>query len=263
MSHPIEALEKLLASISSLISSKPVLVIDDDLKPDCWISIIIPAYNEEETIKETITKILVPKDPMVEIILADGGSTDNTKKIAKDLGAQVFDAPPGRASCQNFGASKSIGDILLFLHADTYLPKNWNFLVRNSLKDNKVLVSAFSFKLCKQTSLGWLLEWGTNVRSKYRQHPYGDQALHMRKSVFKKLGEFPKESFMEDFIFVNKARNLGTVATLPTPAHTSGRRWEKRGTIYNTMFNQLVIIGYMVGIPTQELKTWYYDQKNQ
>lgn len=256
----METIKKMLA----FLKSKPeTMVAEDHLEDDCLISVIIPAYNEGKTIVNTLRHVLKPNDPNVEIILADGGSTDNTKTLAAKHGVTVLDSPPGRAACQNFGAKKSKGDILLFLHSDTLLPPNWNDLIRNSLQNPKVLVSCFKFQVNERLTLISAVEYLTNIRSKYKKLPYGDQALHMRKSVFDRLGGFPAQEFMEDFSLMKKVRKLGDVHTIDVPATTSARRWMKNGVVYTTTFNQFVIVGYNLGISAEDLRKLYYDPKDQ
>lgn len=265
MIHPLQTFQGICTGIRNLINgSKTTLVAEDILKPDCLISVIIPAYNEATTIVETIKNLKLSKDPNVEIILADGGSTDNTKELAANYGVQVYDSPPGRAACQNFGVKKSKGDILLFLHSDTILPRNWNTLIRNSLQDPKVLIGAFTFKIKERhIRLARAMEFLVKIRSTWKQLPYGDQALHMRKSIFDKLGGFPAQQFMEDFELCKQTRKLGKIKILDTPALSSGRRYIPDGAVFVTTFNQFIIVGYNLGIPPNELRKLYYDPEDQ
>ncbi|MDR1773919.1 MAG: glycosyltransferase family 2 protein [Clostridioides sp.] len=85
------------------------------------ISIIIPIYNEENTIKNFIKTINDLKNDC-EIIFVDGGSSDNTLQLIPDEFC-VYKSPKGRANQMNFGAKKSTGDVLFFLHCDSILPR--------------------------------------------------------------------------------------------------------------------------------------------
>ncbi len=110
---------------------------------DFNISIIIPVLNEAKNIQDTLVFLqncVVSSD--IEIIVVDGGSTDQTVSIAKELGVIVIDSPAmGRANQMNAGAAIAKGDILLFLHADTKLPNNYDQLIKNTL--TKKNTSAF------------------------------------------------------------------------------------------------------------------------
>ena len=96
---------------------------------DALLSVIIPAFNEGEAIVAAISTAL-ELDDHVEVIVADGGSTDGTMKRAKEAGARVLDAPSGRAACLNAGAAAATGDLLLFLHGDTILPPGYGVATR-------------------------------------------------------------------------------------------------------------------------------------
>ena len=238
--------------------------------PNPRISVIIPCYNEAKSISETMKKAM--NDVDVEIIIADGGSTDDTlvqvNKVRgqKDVKVMVH-AGNTRSECLNAGAAMATGEILLFLHADTILPHDWGFSVRNTLSTDKdTLVGAFAFKFhpedAKSSALLKIIEWGTNLRSSYLQLPYGDQALFCYKNVFTTLGKFPVQLLMEDYDFVLNARSVGKVYTLPldssNPITTSARRWRDKGIVMNTLWNTFVIFGHTVGVPTSNLARWYY-----
>ncbi|KAL3906185.1 MAG: hypothetical protein SGPRY_010645, partial [Prymnesium sp.] len=119
----------------------------------------------------------------VELIVADGGSTEESVKISSREGVQVVHAPSGRAACLNAGAAAARGELLLFLHADTLLPEGYAQCVRRAMRAGAHCAGPFSHRLePRLPGIGWV-EWGANRRSRRRGLPYGDQALHMRKEV--------------------------------------------------------------------------------
>merc|ERR1712130_759548 len=107
------------------------------------------------------------------------------------------------------------------------------------------------------------VEFLVHIRSTRKNLPYGDQALHMRKSIFNKLGGFPVQELMEDFQLVKTARRLGTINIIDTNILTSGRRYLEGGAVYVTTFNQFVIVGYNLGISSSDLRKLYYDPNAQ
>lgn len=122
-----------------------------------------------------------------------------------------------------------------------------------------VLVGAFSFATDGAPSqLLRLIEIGTNLRSRFFQLPYGDQALFVFRGVFQRLGRFPQIPFMEDFDFVIHARQLGKVAVSPLKVHSSARRWRQQGTISNTLRNQVPTLMHNVAFVTVALHVVYY-----
>ena len=163
-------------SSQSLPGDRAAAVCDDSL-----ISVVIPAFNEGSAIAEAIEVAL--RDPSVEVVVADGGSTDDTAGIAERAGARVVQAPSGRAACQNAGAAVARGELLLFLHGDTRLPAGYGACVRSALRSPDCSIAAFSLRLSPRLpGIKWV-EWGANRRSRRQQLPYGDQALSMRREV--------------------------------------------------------------------------------
>ncbi len=219
------------------------------------ISIIIPVLNEASTINKTLASIENASN--IEIILVDGGSEDETVAIAQSCGIKVLSSPPGRATQMNKGAAAATGDILLFLHADTRLPNNFDTSVRQSLQIPKTIAAAFELKIDSDMPSLRLIEKMVNLRSRYLQMPYGDQAIFLKASVFGQISGFRDIPIMEDFELVRRLQPLGKIEIVPAPVLTSGRRWEKLGVLKTTLINQLIILGYFLGIPPAQLASWY------
>ncbi|MEG3862431.1 TIGR04283 family arsenosugar biosynthesis glycosyltransferase [Microcoleus sp. herbarium12] len=224
------------------------------------ISIIIPVLNEAPTIASVISTALGAQN--VEIIVADGGSSDGTAEIAKSLGVRVVSTTPGRATQMNAGAIAATGDILLFLHADTLLPLGYDSGARRALAAKPSAVGgAFELKIdAPQYSLR-LVEIGVNCRSRFLQMPYGDQAIFLYSATFDKIGGFPDLPLLEDFELVRLLKTQGRIEIVPQPVLTSARRWQKLGVIQTTAINQIVIIAYFLGVSPDRLAFWYKRQK--
>jgi rSAM/selenodomain-associated transferase 2 len=219
------------------------------------LSVIIPVLNEAETIAQTLQHL---QAPAVEIILVDGGSSDPTVAIAKERGAKVILSPePGRATQMNTGAKYATAETLLFLHADTQLPKNYRQLVQETLAKPKTVAGAFLLKINAQNPLLRLIEKGVNARSRFLQMPYGDQGIFLKKETFEKVGGFPLLPIMEDFQLIRTLKKQGKIRLATASVLTSARRWQRLGVIQTTLINQIIIIGYLLGIPPSQLKQWY------
>ena len=218
------------------------------------ISVIIPALNEEGRIEEAV-KSACPE--RTEVIVADGGSIDNTAEEAQEAGAKVVTSPAGRAAQMNSGAVEASGDVLLFLHADTLLPENFDLFVKRALKDANVAGGAFRLCIESETFAVKAIESLSNFRSTRLKSPYGDQAIFVRADVFNAIGGFPDRPIMEDYEFVHKLRKRGKIAYVPYPVVTSGRRWDKLGVIRTTIINQLIIAGHFMGISSGQLARLY------
>jgi rSAM/selenodomain-associated transferase 2 len=230
------------------------------LRPFIYLSIIIPVFNEATTIVQTLGRL--KDDVGVELIVVDGGSQDNTVELAKQMGVKVISSPiSGRAQQMNIGAVAARGDILLFLHADTQLPQNYQKIVQLTLAKEKVIAGAFELAIDGQQWSLRLVEKMVNWRSHFLSLPYGDQAIFLDKKVFQDLGGFANLPIMEDFEFVQRLKRRGKIAIVPVAVLTSGRRWQKLGVFKTTLINQLIIVGYYLGISPARLRHFYQNQR--
>lgn len=227
------------------------------------ISIIIPVLNEATTIEETLTKLQNVTD--IEVIIVDGGSWDETVALAKHCVRRfapssqfkVISTAAGRASQMNAGAAVATGDILLFLHADTHLPPEFDTLVRQALQNPGTIAGAFELRINADLRGLRLIEKIVYVRSHVFSMPYGDQAIFLKATIFHALGGFPDLPIMEDFELVLRLKRQGRITIVPTSVLTSGRRWQKLGVLQTTLMNQLIIAAYFLGIPPAILVRWY------
>ncbi len=224
------------------------------------ISVIIPTLNEAAHIERTISEVL--KGFNVQCLVADGGSDDGTPDLAQKAGAPVCRSNPGRARQMNAGAEQAEGDILLFLHADSRLPKEWDTLVRRTLRHPDIALGAFRFAVDEKSAGYALITWGTNLRSRLFRRPYGDQGLFLKRDLFEKLGRFAEVPIMEDVDLVRKARREGKIVTLNHPLITSARRWKKHGLLKTTLYNQYVLLAAFAGVDPLELNQAYRQGRN-
>ncbi len=117
------------------------------------------------------------------------------------------------------------GDILVFLHADTLLPEDFGSQIVSALNQNDVAAGAFRLIIHSTGAGVRIIEGMANLRSRFLQLPYGDQALFMKKSLFDKIGGFPEMPIMEDFILIRRLKRQGKIVIVPTAVVTSPRRW--------------------------------------
>jgi len=223
------------------------------------LSIIIPTLNEAGSIKETITPL--QKSQEVEIVVVDGGSRDNTIELARSLGARVLVTKASKAVQMNAGAAASVGDVLLFLHADTRLPDNFEANVMAAVNQNGFCAGAFSLGIDSDVRGLRLIERVANWRSRFFQMPYGDQALFVRRDLFNEIGGFPDFPIMEDFEFIRRLRQKGEIRILPACVHTSPRRYLNFGILKTWLLNQIIIAAYYLGIAPERLARWYGREK--
>jgi len=219
------------------------------------ISVIIPTLNEESCLKETLEA--VGRD--VEVIVVDGESCDSTVKIAKGFTDKIIMSEKGRGLQMDRGAEEAGGDIFLFLHADTILPKGWKDYVEGALKDDdKVIGGGFSLKIDSKGFSFRMIEAVANMRAKYLGLIYGDQAIFVRKDAFFSAGGFNGLPLMEDVDLIRRLRESGRVMLLDAEVSTSPRQWKKRGVLKTTLRNLFFLSLYYAGVSPERLQRLYY-----
>ena len=221
---------------------------------DRGISVIIPALNEEELIGEAIDSAIAGSP--LEVIVVDGGSRDLTLEVAASKFVRVISAPRGRALQMNAGARIAGGDLFVFLHADSVLPRNFARLVQELLADPQNSAGAFGFALEGSSWKHRVITWGVNARSRFLSLPYGDQALFMRRSVFETLNGYPEIASMEDVELVLRLRRIGRIAIAPAPVRTSSRRWWRGGFLRTILLNQCYMLAHMAGVSSDRIAKW-------
>ena len=208
------------------------------------ISVVIPTLDEASRIVRTVESVVAPG---IEVIVVDGGSQDETCRLARDAGARVLASEPGRARQLRMGGEKSTGDVVLFLHADTRLEFGWQEGVRQALSDPECAGGAFAFRFAERgASLRWI-EWGVGVRVALFRLPYGDQALFVRRSVLERMGGIPIVPIMEDLDLVREIKRAGRLQMLELAATTSWRRYARDGALRTVLRHQRALLGWWLG----------------
>ncbi len=218
-----------------------------------WLSVVIPTLDEATCIAGTVGSVLRAG---VEVIVADGGSTDATTERARVAGARVISAPRGRGPQMNAGAAVARGEALLFLHADTTLPGDYPELVRRTLASGPVALGAFRLRIDRPGFGVRLVEAGVRARCAVLRLPYGDQAFFLRKETFRALGGYPEIPLMEDVAIVRRARALGAIRVVAEHVSTSGRRWAAAGVLRMSLVNLTCALGASLGVAPGTLAAW-------
>ncbi len=222
------------------------------------ISIIIPTYNEAKTIKKTIEYLqYCNRDGFIkEIIISDGGSTDDTMVIAKSAGVKtVAGAQKGRAAQMNYGATVATQDILYFLHADTIPPENF---INDIIFATEQGYGSGSYRLSFDTN-NWFLTmncWFT--RFNVNAVRFGDQSLFVLNEIFKKSGGYRQDLLlMEDQEIIHRLKKQDKFIVLKGQVVTSARKYLDNG-IYKMQFIFYTIwLLYYLGFSQQYLLQMY------
>lgn len=222
------------------------------------ISIIIPAYNEEGSLPKLISylKNSSKQRGEIEIIVSDGGSTDKTVQKAEEEGAIVVESPlKGRAAQMNYGAKKSNGSILYFLHADSFPPVNFIEEIKTSMKMG---FSSGCFTLAFDDSHPILnfYSWFTKFDIDYFR--FGDQSLFIKKELFEKLNGFDEKLIvMEDQMFVRKIKSETNFDIIKTNIITSARKYKQVGIIKLQLVFSLILVLFYLGVSQESLFRLY------
>jgi uncharacterized protein len=221
------------------------------------VSVIVPVLNEEPCIRQQMEALRSVRD-LHEIIVVDGGSTDETTRIVREFdGVHLVTSRRGRATQMNKGAEIATGEVLLFLHADVRLPGDAVHWVRDALASQGVIAGAFRTWTVpdRRTWLAPLLHLA-DVRSRTTGLPYGDQALFVRAEAFRSIGGFPDLPLMEDLELSRRLTRIGRLRTVRASVRVSGRRFVARPVYYTFLVNVFPLL-YRLGIPPRALASLY------
>lgn len=221
-------------------------------------SIIIPVLNEAAVIESQLQMLQSLRQQGVELILVDGGSEDDTARLAEPLVDQVSICRPGRSRQMNQGARLASGTYLLFLHADTRLPENVMECLGAKASD-QVPWGFFAVRLSGQHWMLRVVERFMSWRSRLTKIATGDQSLFIRRELFLEMGGFADIPLMEDVAFCQSLRQLSLApAWLSTPVITSSRRWEENGIFKTIVLMWRLRFEFFIGISPHNIVKSYY-----
>ncbi len=217
------------------------------------LCIVIPTLDEEASLERAIASARAHAD---HVIVADGGSTDGTLRLAADQGVEVVQAPPGRGTQIAAGVRAATGaDAVLVLHADTVLPEGARAYVEEALGGGAA-GGGFAVRFASQKARFRLGERIVNLRSRWLGVPLGDQAQFARADAIAAMGGYPELPILEDLAFIRKLRQVGRIAFIESPVETSARRLERR-TTRTVATNWLIWALYFLGVSPQRLAALY------
>ncbi|PIQ95347.1 MAG: glycosyl transferase family 2 [Nitrospinae bacterium CG11_big_fil_rev_8_21_14_0_20_56_8] len=220
------------------------------------VSIVIPTLNETRVFEQTLANVM--RLPCHELIVVDGGSGDHTVDIARKFTPHVIQSPPGRAEQMNRGADQASGDLLLFLHADSWIrPESFLKMVQFLASKPLAVGGAFSLAIDSDRWSLKLISHIATLRARHLHLVYGDQAIFVRRQVFRDLGGFAPLPICEDLDFFRRLRKQGPVMLLDDCAFTSARRWITDGVTLTTLRNTLIAGLFLLGFSPHILSRWY------
>ena len=224
------------------------------------VSVIIPTLNEAPRVLRAIKSAWVSGAD--QVIVADGGSSDDTRQVAAAADAIVLTCQRGRAAQQNAGADVAHGDVLLFLHADNWLAKSAIAELGDAYRASEPFAGAFRQKIDAPGLSFRLLEWGNGWRVRLFRQPYGDQGIFVNSRLFRAVGRFPDVPLMEELLLMRRIRATVRPVLLNGPIHVDARRWQQQGILRQTLHNWSLLARYLCGVSPQRLASAYpnHDQ---
>lgn len=190
------------------------------------VSVIIPTFNEERSIGETLDSVARVRD-VFEVIVVDGGSADETVEVARARGARVVESERGRGTQLHAGAALARGDALWFLHADTLPPEEGAHLISEALSDPGVAGGNFEIRFDGRSRAARFLTWLYPQLGRLGLR-YGDSGLFARRTDYERAGGFKPHPIFEDLDLVRALKRCGRLVRVSGRVHTSSRRFEGR-----------------------------------
>jgi rSAM/selenodomain-associated transferase 2 len=222
------------------------------------LSIVLPVLDEAGHLEAVLAE-LARGCPGADVVVADGGSRDESREIAARVpGIRVVSSLRGRARQMNQGAAASRGDILLFLHADTLLPAGAADAIEQALRDPGVVYGRFDVTLDSPRPVFRMIAGLMNFRSRLTGICTGDQGIFVRRAAFERLGGYPEIPLMEDVELTRRLKRLGRLAPLALRVTTSARRWERNGVARTIALMWTLRLLYFCGAGPDRLHRWYY-----
>jgi rSAM/selenodomain-associated transferase 2 len=220
------------------------------------ISVIVPTLNEERSIACLLDDVSMLEMPH-EVIVVDGGSTDETVAIAVRHGARVLRARRSRGAQLAAGARAASAPVLCFLHADVRLHADARHELAEVARSRPAGAFAFRFRI---DARGWryrLIEFGARLRMRLFDLPYGDQGLVVSRSAYETAGGYSDQPLMEDVALVDALRRITTVRSLRSGLPVSARRWEREGPFRRMLGNWRIMLAYRFGASPHRLAARY------
>ena len=221
------------------------------------ITIIIPVLNEEKNIAKVLENIS-QLDGEKEIIVVDGGSIDNTVGIVEKKDVILLSSEKGRGCQMNKGAEIAKGETLLFLHADTKLPDNAILEIDKTMKAPESIGGRFDVRFNDNRFIFKLIAFLMNRRSSLTGIFTGDQAIFIRKNIFKDIGGYLEIPLMEDIGLSKKMKKRGKTVGINDCVTTSARKWKEEGIIKTILLMWFLRFLYFFKISPIFLSKIYY-----
>jgi rSAM/selenodomain-associated transferase 2 len=229
------------------------LSLNEHVRPS--LSIVVPVRNEAAIIDEFL-RHLRGRTEGAELLVVDGMSDDGTARRAAGH-ARVLTAAPGRARQMNAGAAATTGDVLWFVHADSWVPEGALEMIRAALADPHAAGGCFRLEIPHPRLVYRFNDRLGNLGVDLLGIACGDHGLFVRRALFERLGGYPDVPLLEDVELYRRARRWAKMRQLPAAIRTSPRRWERNGAWRTTALYSVILALYALGVPIARLDRIY------
>ena len=223
------------------------------------LSVILPVLNEASIAVSALQALQPLRSAGHELILVDGGSTDDSPVLAGPLVDRIETAAPGRARQMNAGAAVARGAVFWFLHLDTQVVAGAADQILDGLEASGKGWGRFDVRLSGRHPLLRLVERLMNLRSRWSGIATGDQGIFVRRELFRKLGGYREIPLMEDIALSRDLKRFGRPLCLKSPLTTSSRRWERQGVLRTILLMWRLRIAYFLGADPVVLANAYRE----
>jgi len=222
------------------------------------LSVIIPVRNDAASLTRTLDHLVgLGGISEAEIIVAASGGEEGTKRAVADRARLLWPVDSTRAALLNAGATVARGQVLFFLHADSFPPPNAFELIHRSLSDDRVVGGAFEHLFMERRWSLVMITLLNRIRYRFTRNYYGDQGIFVRTPVFHQLGGYKDLQLMEDLDFSQRMKRMGRTILVRAPLLTSGRRFLARGPWRTFFFVLWLLLLYTLRFDTQRYsKRW-------
>jgi rSAM/selenodomain-associated transferase 2 len=233
-----------------------MVITHGDSGPAVPLSIVIPTLNEAGRLATTLAAVARMRG-LFEVVIADGGSVDDTATIARQNGAIVVAGQRGRGAQLHAGARMARGDVFWFLHADTHPPSDGVEQIGEALRDPRVVAGNFAIRFEGESRAARFLTW-LYPRLRWLGLRYGDSGIFVRREAYVRAGGFHPLPIFEDLDLIRRLRPLGRWAGVPAAVVTSSRNFEGRSFLL--VFARWVALQvlYWLGVSPRLLGRLYY-----
>ncbi|MCB4378875.1 glycosyltransferase [Synechococcus sp. MU1644] len=216
------------------------------------ISVIVPTLNAEAALGPTLAALMEGVDGglIAELVVSDGGSTDDTLKRADAWGANIVTGPPSRGGQLRRGCEAARAEWFLVVHADTVLSPGWSEVVSAHLGQRDAAYFKLRFDRGGRAVAAW-----ANLRARLFGLPYGDQGLLIRRVLYARVGGYPDIPLMEDVALARALR--GQLVPLDATAVTSAEKYRRQGWVRRGARNLWTLTRYLAGADPEALAAAY------